>query len=230
MLFRSLLSSRGVGIGRDEGARRVEAGRGGALFVLVELWEESRVEGGPHKLIASRFSAQALLAPLRSRSAATIESCTLSLTDDDPDRVQEPGAEGGECRLVIRLHCQHGASCFPARGMRELTAPRPPQASSRLIALRTRTPQCSTPMLLAQSAPRPGLSRARSSRSGKLASFRVYELLFSDLRLTGRTTFISKLGAKAGPRKSLSTVKEASVASRALAEQAGKVSLQWLIP
>ena len=49
--------------------------------------------------------SQVLLAPLKPRSANTIESCTITLLEGDPDV-----HDGNESRLVIRLHCAHGQS------------------------------------------------------------------------------------------------------------------------
>lgn len=51
------------------------------------------------------WRVQALLSPLKSRSTNTIEACTISITDTDPNA---PLETAGECRLVVRLHCQHG--------------------------------------------------------------------------------------------------------------------------
>jgi len=71
------------------------------LSLLWFDWEEE----------LSVFS-QALLSPLRPRSANTIESCSIVVGSEDPTIPLEPGVDAGECRIIIRLHCQHG-SHFP---------------------------------------------------------------------------------------------------------------------
>ncbi|GAA5876592.1 hypothetical protein JCM1840_000819 [Sporobolomyces johnsonii] len=53
-------------------------------------------------------TGKALLSPLKPRSANTIESCSITVGSEDPGRLLEPGVDAGECRIVIRLHCQHG--------------------------------------------------------------------------------------------------------------------------
>ncbi|GAA5847665.1 hypothetical protein JCM5353_006857 [Sporobolomyces roseus] len=53
-------------------------------------------------------TAKALLSPLRPRSANTIESCSIVVGSEDPNIPLEPGVDAGECRIIIRLHCQHG--------------------------------------------------------------------------------------------------------------------------
>ncbi|GAA5940090.1 uncharacterized protein JCM15063_001700 [Sporobolomyces koalae] len=53
-------------------------------------------------------NGKALLSPLRPRSANTIESCSIVVGSEDPNMPLEPGVDAGECRIVIRMHCQHG--------------------------------------------------------------------------------------------------------------------------
>ncbi|KAL8280610.1 hypothetical protein RQP46_006933 [Phenoliferia psychrophenolica] len=65
--------------------------------------------GGESPHVSFSVTAKAFLAPLKPRSAASIESCSISLTNENPERIiDDDGIEGGECRLVVRLHCQHG--------------------------------------------------------------------------------------------------------------------------
>ncbi|GAA6061814.1 hypothetical protein JCM10212_001120 [Sporobolomyces blumeae] len=53
-------------------------------------------------------TGKALLSPLRPRSANTIESCGIAVGSEDRNVALEPGVDAGECRIVIRLNCQHG--------------------------------------------------------------------------------------------------------------------------
>ncbi|GAA5887391.1 hypothetical protein JCM16303_004268 [Sporobolomyces ruberrimus] len=64
-------------------------------------------EGGRFKF---SVNGKSLLSPLRPKSANTIESCTIQIGgSDDPNLARlEPGVDAGECRIVIRLNCQHG--------------------------------------------------------------------------------------------------------------------------
>ncbi|GAA6021631.1 hypothetical protein JCM11491_001245 [Sporobolomyces phaffii] len=81
-----------------------------------------RGETPPYKF---SVSGKALLSPLRPKNAGTIESCTIRVgsdaaAEDDHDhdhdddhrprrtRLQPGVVDAGECRIVIRLHCQHG--------------------------------------------------------------------------------------------------------------------------
>ncbi|SCZ98731.1 BZ3500_MvSof-1268-A1-R1_Chr3-1g05581 [Microbotryum saponariae] len=79
-------------------------------------------------IVSFSVVGKALLSPLRPRSANTIETCSISVTgqdltqhrrhngsygDDDDDATSERGsatAAAPQCRIVIRLHCQHGVT------------------------------------------------------------------------------------------------------------------------
>ncbi|KAM0746050.1 hypothetical protein T439DRAFT_330033 [Meredithblackwellia eburnea MCA 4105] len=68
-------------------------------------------DGNEKKGETLRFSVtgKALLAPLRPKSSGSIESCSLSVTSENPGRALDEGeVDTGECRLIVRLHCSHG--------------------------------------------------------------------------------------------------------------------------
>ncbi|ORY88023.1 Rad9-domain-containing protein [Leucosporidium creatinivorum] len=86
-----------------------------SAFALIDFKPAffSRYDVDPPKdgrgVISFCVTAKALLSPLRPRSANTIESVTISLEDGGAAHGDESGgADTGECRLVVRLYCQHG--------------------------------------------------------------------------------------------------------------------------
>ncbi|GAA5924704.1 hypothetical protein JCM1841_006390 [Sporobolomyces salmonicolor] len=80
-------------------------------FGVVSFYPRFFVEyalDDPSKQFKFSVTGKALLSPLKPRSANTIESCSIAVGSEDPGSLLEPGVDAGACRIVIRLHCQHG--------------------------------------------------------------------------------------------------------------------------
>ncbi|GAA5904417.1 uncharacterized protein JCM6883_006485 [Sporobolomyces salmoneus] len=67
--------------------------------------------GADSQLFKFSVNGKALLSPLRPKSVNTIESVEIQVGSgsEDPNlRRLEPGVDAGECRIIVRLNCQHG--------------------------------------------------------------------------------------------------------------------------